>query len=199
MLKQFHKIRSIAIVAFLTAAWFSSLAGFAYLTTYQLQAGKASNAPKHCPTISEFSHGKAPFTLLLFLHPQCPCSTASISELQRLMAHTESNLDVHIIFWQPLENKNLWHDTPLIKSAKAMPQVEVSNDEGGVLAKRFGANTSGTTLVYSRDGSLLFRGGITLLRGHEGDNKGVSAIYDIVNNRTASKDVQSSPVFGCSL
>jgi hypothetical protein len=199
MLKQFHKIRSIATIAFLTVAWSSSLAGFAYLTNYQLQAGKASSSPKYCSTLSGLNHSKAPFTLMLFLHPQCPCSTASISELQRLMAHTESNLDVHIIFWQPLENKDLWHDTALIKTARAIPEVEVSDDAGGVLAERFGVKTSGTTLVYSRDGSLLFRGGITLLRGHEGDNKGISTIYDIVNNRTASKDVQSSPVFGCSL
>ena len=123
---------------------------------------------------------------------------ATLTELQKLMAHTGSKMYVHIIFWQPLNHNDRFLDTKLVNAAKELPQVKITNDEGGALAKQFGVKTSGTALLYHSNGRLLFNGGITESRAHEGDNEGAATIYQIVKNCIAN-DVKSSPVFGCSL
>jgi hypothetical protein len=66
-----------------------------------------------------------------------------------------------------------------------------------VEAGRFGAETSGHTLLYGADGRLLFSGGITASRGHAGENAGESAIIALVNHQTPLRS--QTLVFGCSL
>jgi hypothetical protein len=44
---------------------------------------------------------------------------------------------------------------------------------------------------------LLFQGGITASRGHEGENAGENAIVAIVNGRAAPQN--KTLVFGCAL
>ena len=56
--------------------------------------------------------------------------------------------------------------------------------------------TSGHALLFDRDGRLLFRGGITPARGHEGDNFGASAIAARLAGRPARAE---APVFGCPI
>jgi hypothetical protein len=70
-------------------------------------------------------------------------------------------------------------------------------DIDGIAAKRFGAATSGHVIVYDPSGSLVFEGGITAGRGHQGDNTGQIAIIDIVEGRIPT--VNHMPVFGCEI
>ena len=63
--------------------------------------------------------------------------------------------------------------------------MRVVNDVEGVEARRFGAQTSGTTSLYSPDGRLLFSGGITSSRGHEGDNAGEDALTQAISGSPA--------------
>jgi hypothetical protein len=74
--------------------------------------------------------------------------------------------------------------------------VTVVSDDGGQDADRFGAVVSGQTFLYNAGGRLLFAGGITLGRGHEGDNPGRAAIIEWV---TSGHGARRAPVFGCTL
>ena len=74
--------------------------------------------------------------------------------------------------------------------------VLVDRDADGVEAARFGAKTSGQALLYAADGRLLFHGGLTPSRGHEGDNEGLRRVTAILDGKAARDE---SPVFGCSL
>jgi len=74
--------------------------------------------------------------------------------------------------------------------------VHVLRDEDGAEAARFGAATSGTVALY-RDGKLLFNGGITPARGHEGDSFGKERLVSLLT--TGKADRNDAPVFGCSL
>jgi hypothetical protein len=65
------------------------------------------------------------------------------------------------------------------------------------LARQFHATTSGQTLLYSPAGSLMFSGGITAARGHEGDNVGESTIVALLTGKPT--DVVRTPVFGCPI
>jgi hypothetical protein len=85
----------------------------------------------------------------------------------------------------------------LRRSAAEIPGVSVLSDPDGAEARRFGAQTSGHTLLFDHTGRLLFSGGITQSRGHAGDNAGESAIVSLINTQAA--DQTKTQVFGCSL
>ena len=66
----------------------------------------------------------------------------------------------------------------------------------GIPKHRFGAETSGHTVLYDASGALRFHGGITAARGHEGGSAGRAAIVAAVRGEEPSS---SAHVFGCSL
>lgn len=134
--------------------------------------------------------------LLLFLHPKCPCSAATLSELAEILAEHRGALDVEVIFVRPAETAAGWEQTSLWTAAAQLPGVQVRSDDGGVLAKQFGAATSGHVVLYGAGGQLLFSGGITPARGVAGDNFGRRAVAAALKGQPAD---QSAPVFGCPL
>ena len=136
-------------------------------------------------------------TLLMVAHPRCPCTVASVAELARIMARLQGRVAACVLLVKPNGSGPDWEDTNLRRSAEAIPGVKVIFDPDGVEARRFGAETSGHTLLFGANGHLLFNGGITASRGHAGDNAGESAIVALVNNQTPART--RTLVFGCSL
>jgi len=120
-----------------------------------------------------------------------------MEELNRLMTRCHGRLAASVLFVKLPNTDSNWQHTDLWRAASAIPTVNVQTDDDGVEAARFDAVTSGQTLLYSSDGTLLFRGGITLGRGHEGDNAGFDAIADLVAGKEPA--VRQTPVFGCEL
>lgn len=70
-------------------------------------------------------------------------------------------------------------------------------DVGGVETARFGAQVSGTVLLYHADGRRLYAGGVTMARGHDGHNAGIQAVADLLIN--SETQVTPIPVFGCKV
>ena len=135
--------------------------------------------------------------LVMLAHPRCPCTVASVAELARIMARLQGKIAACVLLVKPNESGPDWEETSLRRSAEAIPGVKVIFDLDGVEARRFGAETSGHTLLFGADGNLLFSGGITASRGHAGDNAGESAIVALVNHQTPA--LTRTLVFGCSL
>jgi hypothetical protein len=169
----------------------------AMLIGYANSPGDPGSPPTEWPTASRLPLGRDHSTLLMFVHPRCPCSRASMGELELLMARSQRCLYARVVFVRPPGVAEDWVKTDLWKQAAAIPGVTVHVDEDGVEAHLFRSETSGETLLYGQDGGLEFQGGITESRGHSGDNVGRSAITDIVQNGF-SKPVRTR-VFGCSL
>jgi hypothetical protein len=113
------------------------------------------------------------------------------------MARLQGKVITYVLFLKPSASGADWDDTGLRRSAAAIPGVTVLTDLDGAEARRFGAETSGHTLLFDAAGHLLFSGGITESRGHAGDNAGESAIVSLVNNHTAKRT--ETFVFGCAL
>jgi hypothetical protein len=133
----------------------------------------------------------------MLAHPRCPCTRASMSELAKIMARLQGKVRAYVLFLKPQDSGADWDDTDLRRSASEIPGVTVLSDLDGAEARRFGAETSGHTLLFDPGGQLLFSGGITESRGHAGGNDGESAIVSLVNNHSA--DRAKTFVFGCSL
>ena len=140
-------------------------------------------------------------TLLVFLHPHCPCSRATVSELEKLTARTRESLSVGVIFLHPDEVPPDWHQTALCNQAFRIPGVRLIDDVCCRVTQQFGVSTSGQALLYGVAGDLLFCGGLTSSRGHAGDNPGCDAIMDAVRGKrmTSHTGTEVCAVYGCPL
>jgi len=147
------------------------------------------------PTASQIEPTKNQPMLLMFAHPRCPCTRASIRELERLMAKFPGQAATYLVFTEPDGLADDWSWTQL--EIGNLPGIRVLDDPGGREAKLFAAQTSGLTLLFSSQGELLFQGGITASRGHEGANDGIAALKRLINNQNSP--VERTPVFGCPL
>jgi hypothetical protein len=128
--------------------------------------------------------------LVMFAHPRCPCTRASIAELAHVMAHAQGSAAATVLFYRPRQFPPGWEQTDLWRSAAAIPGVSVRADPDGREAQRFGVVTSGHVLLYDRAGQLRFSGGITASRGHEGDNTGCDSVIRLLTGRPAAPTVR---------
>jgi hypothetical protein len=136
-------------------------------------------------------------TLLLFLHPYCACSASSLQELARLAADAHDRVAIRIIAVKPTGTAESWDQTANCRAARSVYAATTVLDGDGSEAAKFGASASGETMLYSRTGQLIFHGGITPSRGHEGDSAGRQAILTLLRSGEASFD--HTAVFGCPL
>ncbi len=170
--------------------------GFAFVTDYSTRPGQSAQVLPHLPVATLHEAQKKRPTLLLFAHPHCPCTRATLAELARLLAHHRGQANVQVLFYHPLTQPREWVEAKLWQQAKQLPDVVVST-VGELDLLRFGVSTSGQTLLYDAAGTLVFSGGITNGRGHEGDNTGRSAISTYL--QTGEIPLAQTPVFGCAL
>ena len=180
------------------AVWaVSVVAGFKMLLDYETKPGPALLSPINWPMDEPVPFSRNFTNLVLIAHPRCPCTRASIAELEKVMTKCAGQLKASVLFLQPSTEPDDWSKTALWRRAAAIPGVEVMMDRDGKLAARFGATTSGQVLLFSANGQLLFSGGITDGRGHEGDNAGADAVVTAAHGRPPS--IMRTPVFGCSI
>ncbi len=182
----------------LALTWLAAICtGTGALWVYDSSPGKDTSIPSVWPSQSRMSLSLERPTLVLFAHPDCPCTRASIEELSVLMTHCQKKVDASVVFLQPKGSRENWLHTDLWRSAEAIPGVTVRADEDGLEAGYFQVTTSGHVVLYDVHGKLLFSGGITSSRGHYGDNEGLSAVTNLLHHETVAVIV--TPVFGCSL
>jgi len=187
------------LLASLITAWMVvACAGLVVVVSYEMRAGVAASPPARWPRSSQLPRTTGRATLVIFLHPHCPCSRASIEELDRLLADVHDFVTVHALFLKPQGASNDWEATDLWQRVASIPNVHLMRDDAGIEASVFDAATSGQVVVYDAEGRLIFSGGITPSRGHSGDNDGRATIRALLTgNRYRVHD--RTPVFGCSL
>jgi hypothetical protein len=173
------------------------ITGTIFMVAYSSTPGESGTPPTHWPEASSIRLDRQHPTLVMFLHPHCPCSRATVSELALLMANCDGRINAHVFFLQPAEMPADWHETDTWRETKRIPGVLVHQDDDGREARLFNAETSGDTALYDPHGNLLFHGGITIARGHSGDNPGRDAIQDLIFGKTTLQT--NTPAFGCSL
>ena len=174
-----------------------TFSGMATLWIYSTTPGHQDYAPTRWPTFTTLQRASDRCTLVMFVHPKCPCSRASLDELAAILAHSGGHLRADVVFLSPTGEPASWVHTDLWETALRLPETSTISDPAGRQARLFHASVSGETLVYDSLGNLRFHGGITDGRGHAGDNPGCSAIQTYLNTGTAP--TARTPVFGCPL
>ena len=188
-------------LAHVTAAWAMCVgSGIVWIWVYKLTPGRSSSPPVRWPDSVQLARSGT--TLIVTLHPLCSCSEATISELSRVLAGVPETLTVYALFHDfgndeqgrpvaDIKRSALW------RRVSSVPHVTALVDRDGHIADRFGAETSGDVMAYSAQGELLFHGGLTPARGHEGDSLGRERLLAVLRGR--SPDKRDSLVFGCDL
>jgi hypothetical protein len=181
-----------------TATWLALVVfGAGMLVRYASTPGAQSDPPPTWPSASRLERPDGRYLLLLAVHPRCPCTRATLGELEVIMSHSSGRIVSRVLFVQPAGAGDSWARSGLWRQAASIPGVEPVLDPRGREALRFGALTSGHTVVYAPDGRLLFHGGITGARGHFGSNTGADAVLATVEGERTP--VGATPVFGCPL
>src|SRR5271170_6044671 len=95
------KTRAI-ILSSVVALWLATvICGMAMLWNYAMAPGDPGMAPRAWPTTTRIARNPSRLTLVMALHPHCPCSRASVGELARLMTGATGKLDAYVLFVQP--------------------------------------------------------------------------------------------------
>jgi hypothetical protein len=175
----------------------SIVAGFALLAVHDMAAGGAGAAPRYWPAGSRIPRSDQLHTLVMFAHPRCPCFRASLAELEKLLARRANTVVPWVVFFEPAGADDDWQHSDQRSTAANIPGVQLLRDVDGQEARRFHAQTSGHTVLYSANGELQFSGGVTAARGHSGDNAGRIAIEMILS--ALSPESREAPVFGCPI
>ncbi len=182
----------------LGAIWLAcAVAGLWVLWRYDNTPGESARAPREWPAASALARATERLTLVVLAHPQCTCTRASFAELAEVLARARGRPKTYVLFMKPESFADGWETTDLWHTAARLPDVIVVRDDDGREAQRFGAATSGQTLLYDERGQLVFSGGITGARAHAGDNVGRRSLVSLLNRERSPRAATS--VFGCPL
>lgn len=184
---------------------FSVMFGMKLMMTHETDAGPRAQPhttiePSALSTVQSF-HSK-PYSIVMFAHPHCVCTKASLAELRWLAEQCSERAQIITLFVKPEGAPDDWLDAENCRLAQAIPGATVQTDERATLARTFGAMTSGHVFLINREGAILFSGGITQARGVEGESDGRRAIYTLTTETTHDErraNLVETNVFGCLL
>ncbi|MEK2689138.1 hypothetical protein AAAA73_08620 [Bdellovibrio sp. GT3] len=172
--------------------------GFFLFEKFSFTPGEQQDAPDRYPSsLSETYLDKQVPTLFVFAHPKCTCTQATLNELSRLKEKVGTQMAVKVfISYDPQDS---FDGQQIEKQARAIANIDVKTDLNRSVARSMGALTSGQTVLYAPEGNLLFQGGITISRGHEGSSPGALQIERIVTGPFIKTQFARTPTFGCHL
>ncbi len=184
-----------AVSRALAGLWVLTIAaGLVALQRHAAIASESAPAAARWPAGSGVARDPSRQTLVVFVHPGCPCTRATLRQLERVTAHHPGAAAVRVLFRDDGDDVTAAAAWGL--SARVPGAVRV-RDPGGAEARRFGARTSGEVMLFDAGGVLRFQGGVTPGRGHEGDNEGAAALDRAMRGAPASS--LRARVFGCDL
>ncbi|MBL0213817.1 MAG: RedB protein [Myxococcales bacterium] len=177
------------LVPVVAGAWVIGLAiGARAVYHYATEPGSSGATPEIWPSSSSLTPPPHGTTAVVFVHPECPCSRATLHELVEVTRDLRPAAARVLVVFEGRGDGDLWQD------AGRTPRLERVLDEAGEGA-RFGAQTSGFAVVYDASAHLVFHGGITGSRGHVGTNIGSVELRAALDGTPSGEH----PVFGCAL
>ncbi len=176
--------------------------GMLQLTNYSVRSSDdgvidSQTVPELFDDLHSAQHNRT--CCVLFYHPKCPCTMATVRMLQRRLPAWSPRPHVVAVAWTPDGQGTDWVESSVTRTLRSIPGVEVVPDLGGRICRRYGISTSGHVLVFGPQGDLRFSGGITPWRGHEGPGSAVASFEEAVTQSEPSGECRYRPVLGCSL
>jgi len=151
---------------------------------YSATPGARGPVPGRWPEATRLPRTSGRPVLAVFAHPECPCTRATLAVLGEISSQLAGALDVEVVIADEVADPE---HADIAARAGAIPGVRVVIDHDQVEAHRFGALTSGHTVLYGGDGALRFAGGITDARGQAGASAGRAQITALVRAEQADR------------
>jgi hypothetical protein len=96
------RCRSWSSSVLVTLLWSAAvLAGTWALAVYEATPGSLGNTPRQAPRPGGLEGGIGKPSFILFIHPHCPCSAASLSEWAQLLADAPGEVAAEVLFVRP--------------------------------------------------------------------------------------------------
>ncbi len=188
------KYKVITIIGLCTLILGVGLVG---LFRYSYTPGKVYLTLGKWPLKSNIQISESKPSLVVFLHPKCSCSRATVAELEELMIDLRTKVQVKVVFIRPKTRDIAWIKDDLWDDVSKIEGVDLVTDVGGQEAELFGAMTSGQTYLFDQGRRLIFQGGLTPSRGHRGTSEGKIFIRDWLSHKKLTNLITN--VFGCGL
>jgi hypothetical protein len=147
------------------------------------------------PENSNITRSTTNNTLVMLLHPKCPCSRASLQQVATLTTN-DNSLQCIFLVYAPTTFPKGWEKTDIWNLAAEVPGAQLVSDIDGAEARKFGAITSGQTYIFDRKGILKYSGGLTEGRGHIGECKNLDLAVKALREGTSTA---SGAVYGCPI
>lgn len=173
-----------------TGSWF--MLGHEFEVT-----ASTKSVPNLPPELGRMVPESKPLTIVIAIHPECPCTGASIEQLDRLMTRNPESIQAVALLWAEESNPTHSPAGDYQRRLSALPNVTIVADPGGEKAKSFGAVVSGSVAAYDANGNLRFQGGLTASRGHAGSSAGMDILEAIARGQPTG-DFAETPAFGCA-
>lgn len=171
--------------------------GMVAMARFDWTEGRRGRCPDFWPADTTLARSVDRPTLVVALHPLCPCGRATIDLLAEFGAEHPGQLDVLLLFLMTDPPDPAWAQAPAWQAARDIPGTRVIPDPRGIESARLGVLTSGHALLFDPQGKRLFSGGLTLGRGAASAGAGILAIKDAL--RGLAIRFPEAPVFGCDL
>lgn len=189
---------------FLTSAAVLAVAlGWYQLIHFSSTPGAQFAAPARWPGEIPLSRAAGLPLLLVFVHPRCSCTPATLRQLDTTLESTQAAVQVALVVYgskalsPEAANPRALVSEPSSPARLLHAPAQIVSDPGGLLARRFGAATSGEIVLYAADGRLLFQGGITPMRSEVGAGPGADALSNALT--TGAAQLRQASVFGCPI
>lgn len=180
----------------LVLVWIAVVAvGLYRIRLYETTPGDALTSPPMWPGSDLVSPHSGKATLLMFVHPRCACTDASLLEMEAIADAVGGRASIWILLMRPAGVDEQWNGDWIRERVRHIANARLLTDDQGAEAARFGAATSGHVVLYDARGALLFAGGITETRGHAGDNPARRTVIAAVKGERIQTRVH--PVLGC--
>jgi hypothetical protein len=197
-LQRCYLLRRLTIYFVLAGAWIGiAIVGWAALLSHTYQPARTADAVESWPESKLSMPSTADYRIVIFAHPYCPCTRATLNKLDESLTRLPGNTAVCVIFATVGLDLKKVADSPTVSFARQLKGVDVRMDDSGDEVRRFRATVSGEVFAFDRQGQRIFHGGITAGRGHHGDSVGQQQLERLVCG--LSHEVCEAPIFGCKL
>ncbi len=178
-----------------TVSWLLLLpAAICVQLRYDSLPGIAAVPKTAWPAASKIKYSTITNTLVMVLHPRCPCSRASVQQVASMMNTTNPPKCI-FLFYTPSIFAKGWEKTDIWNQASEIPDSVLISDIDGRETKTSEHPHPDRPTFFDRQGFLRYSGGLTEGRGHQGECRNLEAAIKALND--SHKPTTFGAVYGC--
>lgn len=190
--------RRRALAGAAIAAWLAAIAtAMAALADYMhTPAPQAAPADAWPDTLEPLDAGV--HTLVLAVHPRCPCTVATVRQLEKLRDTPEHPLRIRAYAFEPArpDQPRDWRDTDVTRILERHGARVIPDPEGNA-ATTLRLTTSGHAVLFDPNANAVFQGGLTHARGVAGPSAAVVNINRVLAGQP--HPLNTTHVYGCPI